>query len=140
MYVMPRHPHSSFPRRVALGAALGVAAGTLLVGVGLLRAALFLLGGGRIAAPEAAELRMLAFYVGGFGAGGALIGALRPLLRGTAGAYVGCMLAGVVVMLAIVLGDKGSLEAADPFELMLFSALGATFGAAAAHGFTRSGP
>jgi hypothetical protein len=134
----PRHS-SSIARRVGLGALLGLGAGILLVGVGIARIAVFLLGGGRLAAIDAGDVRALTFYVGGFGAGGALIGALRPLLHGKGGVYVGCMLAGIVVMLAIAVGDKGSLSALDGVDWVAMPLMGMVFGSAAAYGFTRNG-
>jgi hypothetical protein len=133
----PRHS-SSFARRVGLGALLGIGAGILLVGVGVARIAVFLLSGGRLAELEADDVRILVFYVGGFGAGGALIGALRPLLRGKGGVYVGCMLAGIVVMLAIAIGDKGRLSALDGVDWVAMPLMGMVFGSAAAYGFTRN--
>ena len=135
---MAQHEQSPLGRRIARGATLGAAAGTLLVCVGLIRVVIALLAGGRIGAPGARDLRLLAFYVGGFAVGGAVFGALRPLLRGTAGVYDGCMLVGVIVMLAIALGDKGSLRALDTFDWVVLPALGVLFGGAAAWGYTRS--
>jgi hypothetical protein len=132
----PRHS-SSFARRVGLGALLGIGAGFLLVGVGVARAAVFLLGGGRLAELEADDVRKLVFYVGGFGAGGALIGALRPMIRGKSGVYVACMLAGMVVMLAIAIGDKGRLSALAGVDWVALPMMGIFFCSAAAYGFTR---
>ena len=134
---MSRSRPPSLARRTALGAALGSGAGVLLVSVGLVRAAALLLGGGRLEPVEARDLRGLAFYVGGFGTGGALFGALRPVLRGRAGVYTGCMLVGVVVMLAIALGDKGSLAALDAVDWVVLPGMGVLFGCAAAYGWTR---
>jgi peptidoglycan/LPS O-acetylase OafA/YrhL len=130
--------HASLSRRVVLGAALGITVGALFVGVGLVRAVMFLLGGGRLDALDGDDLRTIAYYVGGFGVGGALFGALKPVLRGKIGIYAGCMLVGVIVMLAIGLSDKGNLGAFDAFDWLALPGLGMLFGAAAAYGWTRS--
>jgi hypothetical protein len=135
---MVRRQNASLPRRIALGAAFGTTAGALFVAVGLLRAAASLLGGGRIEGPSAHDLGGIAFYIGGFGTGGALFGALRPLLPGKGGVYAGCMLVGVIVMLAIAVGDKGSLAALDAVDWVVMPAVGMLFGAGAAFGWTRS--
>ena len=135
---MAQHQHASLSRRVVVGAALGVAAGASFVAVGLVRVAVFLLGGGRLGALNADEWQGIAYYVGGFGVGGALFGALRPLLPGKRSVYAGCMLVGVIVMLAIALSDKGSLSALDRGDWVVLPALGMLFGAAGAYGWTRS--
>lgn len=135
---MVRYQHASFPRRVIVGAALGFAAGALLVGVGAIRVAAFILGGGRLEASDAGDLRWIAYYVGSFGLGGALFGALRPLLRGNGGVYAGCMLVGVIVVLAIALSDQGSLGALDATDWVVLPGMGMLFGAAAAFGWTRA--
>jgi hypothetical protein len=67
-----------------------------------------------------------------------LIGALRPLLRGKGGVYVACMLAGIVVMLALAIGYEGRLSALEGVDWVAMPLLGMVFGCAAAYGFTRN--
>lgn len=128
----------SLPSRVIRGAAAGAAVGLCFIAVGLVRAAVFLLGGGHIPGFTGRDWRMLVFYVGGFTLGGAVLGVVRPLLRGNVGVYIGCMLVGVVVMFTIAISDKGSLWALDPPDWIAFAAMGILFGAAGAFGWTRS--
>lgn len=135
---MPHQQQFSLGGRIARGAAWGAGAGALLIGIGLIRAFFVVLGGRRIEALAGKDLRVLAFYVGGFAIGGATFGALRPLLRGTVGIYVGCMLVGVIVMLAIALGDQGKLGALDAVDWVALPAMGMLFGGAVAYGYTRS--
>ena len=123
--------------RTLQGAALGAGAGVILVALGLVRALFALLTGRHISAPAAADVRTIAFYIGGFALGGAVFGALRPLLRGKKGIYIGCMLVGIIVMLSIAVGDKGSLGALDSFDWIALPILGAILGSAGAYGFTR---
>jgi hypothetical protein len=48
------------------------------------------------------------------------------------------MLVGVIVMLAIALGDQGSLGALDAVDWVALPAMGMLLGGAAAYGYTRS--
>lgn len=131
----------SLPRRVAQGAAVGSALGLALVAVGFVRFAFFLLTGGRTRPNTETEthtmIRVLSFYVGGFAVGGALFGAMRPLLRGRTGVYIGCMIAGVIVTFAVLIADRETFGTLPwPFWI-LFAALGMIFGSAFAYGWTR---
>lgn len=57
-----------------------------MIGVGIVRAAYALFAGG-LGAPSERELGLLAMYVGGFAAAGAVLGALWPLRSTRVGAY-----------------------------------------------------
>ena len=127
---------SRLPRNALLGALLGSLLGVAFIGVGLLRAGFVLLSGGKVTPPSAEDVRVLMFYVGGFGATGATVGAARSLLPRTAALVIGCVLGGVIVVLAIAAGDKG-LGALDRMDWIVYPILGMTFGAAAAIGLLR---
>lgn len=124
-------------RQLVRGAGIGVVVGTLLIGVGVLRAAAFLLTGGHLSAPSSEDARLAAFYIGGFGLAGAVIGAVLPRLRSVVGLYVAFGAAGMIVMTAIMASEKGGLKAHDRIDWMLLMPLGAMFGCAFAYGWTR---
>jgi hypothetical protein len=119
-------------RNAAFGAILGGLVGILLIGVGLLRAVVVLVGGGSLKPPSADDLRVLAFYAGGFAAAGGALGAAKPLLHTRFAIAVGCMVAGVIVVLAIAAGEKGGLASLDRGDWVVLPLLGVVFGAAAA--------
>ncbi len=129
---------SRLPRNVLLGAALGALLGVALIGVGLLRAGLVLLSGAKVTPPSSQDVKVLTFYVGGFSGAGAIVGTARSLLPKTAALVIGCLLGGVVVVLAIAAGDQG-LGALDRTDWIVYPILGMTFGAAAAIGLLRKG-
>ena len=115
---------------------LGFAAVALLVGV--IRALVVILGGARVSGGLSSEdRRLLVFYVGGFTAAGFLIGAVWPLLPGKLGRYVAFAFGGIVMVFAIVAGDKGGLAALDRTEAVVKTSLGIIFGLAAAYGYLR---
>jgi hypothetical protein len=134
----PSEQQAPLAIRVLAGAGIGALAGLLLIGVGLLRALVHLLGGGRLQALSMSDLRTFVFYVGGFALGGAVFGALRPALRGTRGIYVGCMIAGAIVMLALAVSDVKPGEALGLMYWLVLIIAGAIFGAAVAFGWTRA--
>jgi hypothetical protein len=123
---------------IGKGAGLGLALGLVLLSVGLLRAAVYLLTGGKLQPLAAADSRMMAVYVGAFAAAGALLGATRPLLRTKAGVYTACMAAGVIVVLALARFDRrhAAMHAGDWWFV---GGLGAILGAAGAYGWFRAG-
>ena len=123
---------------IGKGAALGLALGVVLLGVGLLRAAIYLLTGGKLRPLAAADGRMMAVYVGAFAGAGALLGATRPLLRTKAGVYAGCMAAGVILVLALALADRRH-AAMHGGDWWFVGGLGGILGAAGAYGWFRAG-
>jgi len=119
------------------GTALGALVGIALIGIGVIRALVTLLGGGRFAPFTNADWRLLVFYVGGFAFVGGILGAVRIQERGRTAIVFGAMAAGIVVMFAFVAGDKGGLSGMDRLDWIVLPALGALFGAAAAYGYLR---
>lgn len=125
-------------RSAAAGAAVGLAFSILALGVGVVRALFVLASGAHVTGPSSGDIRLLAFYVGGFMAAGVLIGAFWPALRGTASKTLVFMLGGVVMMFFIVVGDEGSVAAIDTADRIFIIVLGIVFGAAAAYGYLRN--
>lgn len=128
----------SLSHRVIASAGYGIALGVLLVVVGIVRAVVFLLTGGSLESLDGDELRGLAFYVGSFGVGGAIFGALRFHRWGKVGTYAGCMLVGTIVMFAIGAADEGGIGALDRLDWIALTTMGLFFGAAAAFGWNRA--
>src|SRR5690242_2438544 len=106
-------PRAPWLRNAAGGAGWGGVLALVCLGVGALRILAALVFGAHVALPTVADLRLLAFYVGGFSVAGALLGVARPLLRTRRTSYVGCACAGALAMIVIGVGDKGSLRALD---------------------------
>ena len=119
------------------GAGVGFVFAVCLIGIGLLRALLALVSGRHLAALTGQDARLLAFYVGGFVVAGGLIGAAGPFLPGRVGTYARFVFGGMVVVLAIVIGDQGSLAATDSMDWIFIPVLGTVFGLAAAYGWTK---
>ena len=128
---------AAFGSGVARGAVVGLVVGILFMAVGAVRAVMFLARGGKLSAISADDLRLGAYYVGGFGLAGAVVGGLLRRFPGSLGTYVIFALGGIVVMTAIMAGDKGGLAANDAFDWIVLLALGAGFGLAFGHGWNR---
>ena len=136
-----RRPLRTVALDVGKGAAVGIAIAGGLMAIGLVRFVVYLFGGrGSISWPSAADLRMPGFYIGSFAFAGALLGAVRPLLRTKAGMYVGQMVGGIIVMCGITLSDLRSFAAFDAQDWGFAIICGALFGAAGAYGWFRAGP
>lgn len=125
-----------FSRNVLTGAAWGAALAGLCLLVGLARGLLVLLAGGSLAVLTAADVRLVEFYVGGFVAAGAFVGALRPLLRRKAAIYAALAGAGAMVMNTIAVADQG-WSRMDRGDWLAMTACGALFGVAAAYGYLK---
>lgn len=119
------------------GALFGGAIGVAFLGVGILRAALFLLSGHRLAPISADDLRLATFYVGGFALAGTLLGGFWQMFRSKATAYVGFAFAGMIIMTAIMAGEKGGLRGNDAVDWVVLLSLGAGFGCAFGRGFLK---
>ncbi|HEX5409860.1 MAG TPA: hypothetical protein VFW89_08835 [Gemmatimonadaceae bacterium] len=124
-------------KRMGKFAGAGAALATLCVAVGALRTIALLLSGRHLTPLEADDARALAIYVGSFIAAGALFGLLRPILKGRVGIIVGCMLAGIVVMLGVGFAEAGGVRALDGALWVILPVFGMVFGAALAYGFLR---
>ncbi|HEY9225638.1 MAG TPA: hypothetical protein VIP11_03255 [Gemmatimonadaceae bacterium] len=124
-------------RQLWRGALIGVGVGSIFIVVGLLRAGLFLLTGGRLSALSANDARIAVFYLGGFGLAGALVGVLLPRARTAVRIYAAFALAGMVVVIAIMAAAKGGLTSHDRLDWFLFMSTGAVFGCAAAYGLSK---
>jgi len=124
-------------RRVIRGAMIGSGIGAAFLAVGVVRAVIFLLGGGSLRAVSADDLRFALFYVGGFGVAGAMFAAVRPYLRSKVGAYTAFAVAGMIVTTAIKASEKGGLGANDTIDWVVLLSLGALFGCAFARGLLK---
>jgi len=130
-------PRDGFLKRIAWGAATGGGVGAFCMLVGVIRGLVFRARGGHIAPLSPDEIRLLAFYVIGFIAAGILISAIWPLLSGGLAQYFGFSLAGVVVMIAVLAGDKGGLTAHDTAHWVIAVSVGVFMGCAFTYGFRR---
>ena len=130
-------PRDGFLRRIAWGAVTGGAVGGFCILVGVIRGVRFLAKGGHIAPLSPDEFRLLAFYVIGFIVAGILISAIWPLLSGGLAQYFGFSLAGVVVMVGVLAGDKGGLAAHETAHWVIAVLVGVFMGCAFAYGFRR---
>jgi hypothetical protein len=129
-------------RQVALrgaleGAGVGFVFAALLIGVGVLRALIVKASGRHLAPLTAQDARLLAFYVGGFVVAGSLIGTAAPFFPGRFGTYARFVFGGMVLVLAIVIGDQQNLGALDGIEWIIVPVLGTVFGLAAAYGWLK---
>jgi hypothetical protein len=81
-------------------------------------------------------MRLAAYYVGGFGLAGAVVGGLLPSLRGPVGTNALFACAGMIVMTAIMASD-GGLKAHDRVDWLSLLPLGAVFGLAFGYGWSK---
>ena len=143
MTVQPREPlsrsHPPAARRAARGAFFGALLGSAFIAIGAMRAAFFLLGGGRIEALTAADVRPFVFYLAGFAAAGTLVGATWPMIRSRIATYAVFGAGGALVMIAIMAGDAGGLAARDGFDWVVLPLVGVLFGCAFARGWLGRG-
>jgi len=123
-------------RRFLLGAALGVSIGVCLIGIGVLTALIILVTGGHLEPLTTEDWRVMGSYVAGFSLIGGILTAVRIHERGRGILYLGYMVGGVIVMLAIAIGDQG-WKGLALVDWIVLSAIGLLFGAAAAHGHLR---
>ena len=91
-------PSSPLWSRILAGGIAGGLVGVVLLGIGMLRAAIVYLSGQRLSWPEVREAIVIALlYCGAFALAGAAVSALWPLRRNRAGAYaLGYIGAGIV--------------------------------------------
>ena len=130
-------PQNGFLKRIAFGALGGGSVGVLCILVGVIRGLFVLATGGDIAPLSREEVRLLAFYVSGFIVAGILLSAIWPSLSGRFAQYFGFSLAGTVVMIAVLAGDKGGLALRDPARWVMAVLIGVFLGCAFAYGFRR---
>jgi hypothetical protein len=121
-------------RNVLLGAALGAGLGGIFLVIGLARFALFLVRGGSAQPITWADVRPMAYYVGGFALAGAFVGLVRPFLRHRAAAYAAMAVGGAIVMNVIAISDKG-ITGMEGVDWLAMTLIGAVFGLAGARGF-----
>ena len=124
-------------RRMGKFAGAGAALAALCLAVGALRILVVLLFGRHFSPLHAHDIRVLAFYVGSFIVAGAIFGLLQPLWKGRLGITVGCMLAGVVAVVGIGIGDSGGIGQLDAVDWVMLPALGMLFGGAMAYGLLK---
>jgi hypothetical protein len=116
------------PLRAARGCLLGALMGGVLLAVGLAR---FLAAGRPLAegpGRSPADARLALYYVGGFALAGALADVAQPLMPGKAGTYVRYGVAGVVAVLMISVGLRGSFSELTGQDWVVSVLLGALFG------------
>ena len=123
-------------RSILLGAAIGVAMGSVFLLFGLARFALALFKGSSIQPISGEDVRMMIIYVGAFGLAGAFVGMVRPLLQSHGAIYLAMAAGGAIVMNTLAIGDKG-WSGVDSGDLLAMTVLGGMFGIAAAYGFLR---
>lgn len=124
-------------RSILLGAAIGVALGSLFLLIGLAGFTLAVLTGSTIQPISGEDVRMMIIYVGGFGLAGAFVGMVRPLLQSHGAIYLAMAVGGAVVMNTLAIGDKG-FSGVDSGDFVAMTLLGGMFGIAAAYGFLRT--
>jgi len=122
--------------RILLGALAGGCLGVAFLGIGLARFLVFLLLGGSAAGPTWSDLPLMAGYVAALGIGGAIVGAVRPLLSTRRRGYATAALVGACVMLILGLMFLET-TAAPPVEWAVLAVVGMVFGLAFAWGFDR---
>lgn len=122
-------------QRATRGAAAGALLAAIAIGVGVIRGALFLLTGGKMALPDLATVRAVAAYATGFTVAGAVVGAVLPYLRTGFSQYAGFALGGAIVGAALVLGETRVVTRVDWF---IGPGLGAFFGCAMAYGWRQT--
>ena len=119
------------------GMSLGLIVGILLIGVGIVRGAIFMLSGGHLAQVSAADLRAAIYYLAGFSLAGAIAGAVLPSVRTRMASYLTFATGGIVVMLAIAASDKGGLTGQRAIDWLFLIPLGALLGVAFGYGWSR---
>jgi hypothetical protein len=124
-------------KRIAWGAVVGGAIGTFCILVGVIRGVVYVAKGRHIAPLSPDDVRVLAFYVIGFIIAGILISAIWPLLKGGLAQYFGFSLAGVVVMIAVLAGDKGGFATHEIGDWIIAVFVGVFMGCAFTYGFRR---
>jgi hypothetical protein len=117
------------------GAILGFVFALFALLIGLVRAVIYLATDGALPALRPEDTVMLAYYVGGFIVAGTVVGAAGVFFPSRAATYGRFALGGMVVMLAIVLGDGEAFTTIDSFDWGMIIVLGAVFGMAAARGW-----
>jgi hypothetical protein len=104
---------------------------------GCIRGVVYVAKGRHIAPLSTDDVRVLAFYVIGFIIAGLLISAIWPVLKGGLARYFGFSLAGVVVMIAVLAGDKGGFAAHEIGDWIIAVFVGVFMGCAFTYGFRR---
>jgi hypothetical protein len=131
-------PYPNAATRIGKGAFYGSVVGLALLAIGLVRALVAVVFGHTLESLTAADLRPGLFYLGGFAVAGATLGLAVPLFRYTLGVYLGGCFAGMIVMLAIALGDDPAAISTGRLDWFPIIGLGAFFGCALAFGATRA--
>lgn len=113
------------------GIANGIALAFAFLAVGAIRAVILILAGHTLAPLSTKDERMLAFYIGAFAFGGALVGLARPYMTSNRRTYVVYSIAGAAAAIVLTMGFDD--RAAWPLW-----AAGAALGCAMAHGVIRA--
>jgi hypothetical protein len=128
--------YRSILRSALAGVGGGVALALVFLSFGIIRA----LFSGRAMSLSPQDVRMVSYYIGGFGLAGGIVGIFHPYFRTRAGSYWIFSLAGVIVGLMIGVAKEGRLTALTPFDVVLSATLGPLYGCAFAYGMRRNRP
>jgi hypothetical protein len=120
-------------RNMAVGGLAGAGLALAFLSIGLIRGLILLARGGSIAALDAKDVRLIVAYVAAFIVAGSFVGALRPFMTSKRGAYAVFAAAGIVVMNAIAIADRG-LARMNSVVWIVMTVIGAIFGCAFARG------
>ena len=123
--------------RILLGLLLGLVLGVLLIGLGAVRAAVFIGTGGQVEPLSADDIRAVVYAIGGFSVAGGAFGALSQRTRTQPGFYGVCALGGMILMSALALSRQGRrpLHGVLPWLAVLLG--GAIIGMAGGYGWRR---
>ena len=131
-------PEMGVMARALGGALLGGVMALLLMGVGLVRAAFFVVGGGQVRLPAGDDASAIILYVAAFMAAGAVIGAGRLERGKPVRACAVSVLSGLVLMLGLFVAAHGSPAALSGFDACMIALLGSALGGAFAFKWLRA--
>lgn len=130
-----REELASAPLTALAGAAVGAVLALFAILVGMIRMVVALVAGTRLSFEE---LGLLAYYVGGFVAGGALAGLLWPFRRWIGGYYgLGVIVMGFVAF-GIALAEDGPVAGWSSATWLMIVVLSLVFGLALGYGASRA--
>jgi len=121
------------------GGVLGIAFAAMATVIGVLRAAFHFFSTGSLPQLRPEDVSALMYYFGGFLVAGVVVGSVGVFLPGRQATYGRFALGGMVVMLAVLMGEGEGLTTIDSFDWGMVVVLGGLFGAAAARGWLHGG-
>jgi len=136
-YELGSRDSNTMLQRLGWGALAGAAVGGLGLFVGLIRAGVAILGGGRVSFDD--FFLPAFFYMLSFAAAGLLLGAAWPLHERRGGSYLLGVLSAFVFMGGIVTIEDGPPWRWTTDSIVIWAALSVVFGLAAGHGLSKGG-